>query len=262
MFGKARKNLGRLLVAFKEKTPAVVALSGGVDSSVVAKAAFLSSKKSIAVTVADPSVSRRELESAVRIAEWIGIKHRVVQRKISPEVRRNDYLRCYHCKSGVMDIAREVADEEGVDTIADGSNFDDLKDSRAGMRACRERGVYSPLLELGFGKKEVKELAREMGLPNYGKAAEACLCSRVMGRRIDERTLRRIEEAEEFVKKLTGARVVRVRDYGETARIEVDKQHIANLVKGKNPDRINKKFIKLGYRYVTADLGGYRVGGF
>ena len=261
MFGKARGNLRKLLATFKKKSPAAVALSGGVDSSVVAKAAFLSSKKSIAVTVADPSVSRRELESAASIARRIGIRHRVVRRKLSPGVRRNDSLRCYHCKSGVMDIVRKVAGEEGIRVVADGSNFDDLNDARAGMRACSEKGVYSPLLELHFGKKEVKGLAREMGLPNYDKAAEACLSSRVMGRRIDEKVLMRIEKAEEFIRRLTCARVVRVRDYGETARIEVDKQHIASLARGRNAGRINKRFNKLGYKYVTVDLGGYRVGG-
>jgi len=257
----AKKNLGKLLSAFRKRSPAVVALSGGVDSGVVAKAAFISSKKSIAVTVADPAVSKRELESAVRLAKRIGIKHRVMRRKLASGVERNDALRCYHCKSGIIEILRKVAGEEGIEVIADGSNFDDLKDSRAGLRACRERGIYSPLLELGFGKKDVRELARELNLPNYNKPSEACLSSRVMGREIDEKLLRRVEKAEEFVRKLTQAEKVRVRDYGETARIEVDRGHISRLVEGGNAARINKRLNKLGYRYVTVDLGGYRVGG-
>jgi uncharacterized protein len=257
----AKRNLQKLFSAFREKSPAVVALSGGVDSSVVAKAAFLSSKKSIAVTVSDPAVSKRELESAVEIARKIGIRHRVIRRELAEGVRRNDASRCYHCKGGIIEILKKVAREEGVEFIADGSNFDDLGDSRAGLRACRESGVYSPLLELGLGKKEVRQLARELGLPNYNKPSEACLSSRVMGREITRRILRRVEEAEEYVRRLTKAEKVRVRDYGETARIEVDRRRIASLVEGSNAQRINKRLNKLGYRYVTVDLGGYRVGG-
>jgi uncharacterized protein len=257
----AKKNLSKLLSVLREKSPAVVALSGGVDSSVVAKAAFLSSKKSIAVTVADPAVSRKELESAVKVAKRIGIKHYVIRRELAEGVRKNDALRCYYCKAGIVDLLKKIAREEGIDTIADGSNFDDLKDSRAGLRACRERGVYSPLLELGFGKNEVREIARELGLPNYDKSSEACLSSRVMNREIEEGTLRRVELAEEFIRGLTGVERVRVRDYGEAARIEVDSRHIGSLIRKGNAAKINKRLNKLGYRYVTIDLGGYRVGG-
>lgn len=261
MFRKRSRRLTRLLDAVKERAPIVVALSGGVDSSVVAKAAFLASKKSIAVTVVDPTVSKNERRMAREIARSIGIRHIVVRRKLSPEVRGNDRLRCYYCKKGIIDVLRRVAGREGISTLADGSNADDAREERAGMRACREAGVYSPLLELGFGKKEVRELAREMGLPNYDKPSEACLSSRVMKGGIDEGTLRRIERAEQFVKEVSGARIVRVRDYGETARIEVDKPHIQALVKDGVAERINKRLNKLGYRYVTIDLGGYRVGG-
>jgi len=259
MLYRRSENFDRLLSAVKEKAPLVVALSGGVDSSVVAKVAFLASKKSIAVTVVDPTVSKKEVRAAREIARRIGIKHRLVQRKLSSEIKRNNALRCYYCKKGIIKILKKVAKEEGVKTIADGSNKDDLADFRMGLKACREEGVYSPLLELGFGKKEVRELAREMGLPNYEKPSEACLSSRVMKQRINKRILKRIEKAEQFVRELSGASVVRVRDYGETARIEVDKPHIASLI--KKAERINKELNKLGYRYVTVDLGGYRVGG-
>lgn len=261
MSSSASRNLKKLLSALKKKSPAAVALSGGVDSSVVAKAAILSSPNSVAVTIVDPSVSRRQFESAVKIAGEIGIRHIIVGRKLPEEVRRNDGMRCYYCKASIVKILKEVAREEGIDVIADGSNFDDLKDSRAGMRACREGGVYSPLLELGFGKKEVRQLAHKLGLPNYTAPSEACLSSRVMGLGIDDETLRRVDKAEEFIRKLTRIERVRVRDYGKTARIEVEREDISRLVQGNNAGRINKRLNKLGYRYVTVDLGGYRVGG-
>jgi uncharacterized protein len=261
MSSSASRNLKKLLSALKKKSPAAVALSGGVDSSVVAKAAILSSPNSVAVTIVDPSVSKRQFESAVKIAGEIGIRHIIVGRKLPEEVRRNDGMRCYYCKASIVKILKEVAREEGIDVIADGSNFDDLKDSRAGMRACREGGVYSPLLELGFGKKEVRPLAHKLGLPNYNAPSEACLSSRVMGWGIDDETLRRVDKAEEFIRKLTRIERVRVRDYGKTARIEVEREDISRLVRGNNAGRINKRLNKLGYRYVTVDLGGYRVGG-
>ncbi|MEM3555456.1 MAG: ATP-dependent sacrificial sulfur transferase LarE [Candidatus Micrarchaeia archaeon] len=259
MFHKASSKLRKLVSAVKEKAPLVVALSGGVDSSVVAKAAFLASNKSIAVTVINPTVSKREIADARKIARAIGMKHRLIRRKLSEEVGRNDALRCYYCKKEIIKILKRVAKEEGIETVADGSNKDDLRDFRVGLKACKEEGVYSPLLALGFGKKDVRKLAREMGLPNYEKPSEACLSSRVMNQRINEKVLRKIGKAEHFVRKLTGASIVRVRDYGDTARIEVDKEHIDRLIKASG--RVNKKLNKLGYKYVTVDLGGYRVGG-
>jgi uncharacterized protein len=261
MSGTASKNLGKLLLAFKKKSPAAVAFSGGVDSSVVADAAFLASEKSVAVTIVDPSLSRRQYNSAVKIARRIGIRHIIVGRKLPEEVRRNDTMRCYYCKASMLKILKEVAREEGITVIADGSNLDDLKDSRSGMKACREMGVYSPLLEVGFGKNEVRQLARELGLPNYRVPSEACLSSRVMGQMIDDETLKRVDNAEELIRKLAKIERVRVRDYGKSARIEVEKKDISKLVKGSNAGKINKRLNKLGYRYVTVDLGGYKIGG-
>jgi uncharacterized protein len=257
------KNFQKLLLAIKGKSPMIVAFSGGVDSSVVAKIAHLNSKKSLAVTIASPTLPKNELCDAIKIAKQIGIKHKIIKLNyLDGSISRNDNLRCYYCKKNTFALLKKISREEGITTIADGANADDLKDFRPGLIASRQDGVYSPLLEIGLKKKDVRELASFLSLPNYDKPAAACLSSRFKkGIKIRIKDLRRVEKAEEVVMKLTNIKQIRVRDHGDLARIEVDKKEMHKLIGDKKLERIARKLKDLGYKHITIDVEGYKVGG-
>ena len=242
---------------------AVVAFSGGTDSALVAAvAARALGAKALAVTAVSPSLPPGELREARRVAEAVGIRHRGVR---THEVDREAYLanrpdRCYHCKTELYGVLERVAAAEALPAVLSGANVDDLGDWRPGLRAAAEHAVRHPLVEAGFTKAEVREAARELGVPTWDKPASACLSSRIEhGVRITVEDLTRVGRAERALKEL-GFRQVRVRVHGEVARVEVEPQDLARLASDEVRERVVEALHDLGYRYVTMDLEGFRSG--
>jgi uncharacterized protein len=242
---------------------AVLAYSGGVDSSVLLRAASeILGQNLIAVTAISETYPPAELEPAKRFAASLGVRHRILttEELVRDEFSRNAPDRCYHCKQELFSKLRQIADAEGFTCILDGSNIDDLRDYRPGRKAAAEFSVRSPLAEAGIAKQEVRDLARRMGLPMWDKPSLACLSSRIpYGTPITREVLKNIQAAEDVIRDL-GIRQVRVRHHGDTARIEVEQEDLVRLAAGKARQRIVDAFKELGYIYICLDLEGYRTG--
>jgi uncharacterized protein len=250
-----------LLDWFKDKDGAIIAFSGGVDSSVVAKAAReVLGSRAIAVTSHSATFPGREIENAKRVAREIGIKLEIIYEDElkNPQFVENSPERCYYCREGLIKGIKAVAEKYGISLIVDGANADDLKEHRPGLKAMKEAGVRSPLLELGLGKREVREIARKFGLSVHDKPSMACLASRIpYGERITRQKLLKVDKAEEFLVGL-GIRQLRVRYHNGIARIEVSEEDIPIIL--KNRLQVVKYVRGLGFTYVTLDLDGYRSG--
>ncbi|HET9963730.1 MAG TPA: ATP-dependent sacrificial sulfur transferase LarE [Nitrospiraceae bacterium] len=242
----------------------IVAFSGGIDSSLVLKLAHDTlGERATAVTAVSPTFPQMELEATRRIAAEIGVRHRIVEtdQLQIPEFVRNDAARCYHCKTDLYSLLGALRRASQDSQIVDGTNVDDLGDDRPGLKAAREWGVRSPLLEAGLSKAEVRELAKTLGLSNWDKPAAACLSSRIpRGIEITRATLSRVEQAE-AVMVGEGLRHCRVRDHGEIARIEVAPEAYGTLIDPARRTRVVSELKRLGYKFVTLDLEGYRQGG-
>ncbi|HUU02154.1 MAG TPA: ATP-dependent sacrificial sulfur transferase LarE [Myxococcota bacterium] len=242
---------------------ALVAFSGGVDSSLLLCAALDTfGGRVLAVTANSPLFPARELEAARRIAAQLGARHRVIETNelADPAFRANTPERCYHCKKHLFGRLMQMATEEGLAVVLDGANFDDQDDYRPGMRAAAELGVRSPYVEMGFGKELIRNLARLRGLEVWNEPSAACLASRIpYGDEISAERLERIEQAEDLLRR-ADFRQVRARDHGNLVRIEVGP---AELTRGLDPD-IRAELLaglkKIGYIYVTLDLEGFRSG--
>ena len=259
-----RNKTATLLDCFQGLDGVLVAFSGGVDSTLMLKiAADELGDRAIAVTAASPTLPREELEAVRQLSEEIGARLIVAstnQLDLEAFVR-NDSLRCYHCKTDLYRLLAPIQRDTGIATIVDGAHVDDLGDDRPGMRAAREFGVRSPLVEAGFRKADVRALAKSLGLSNWDKPAAACLSSRIpRGIKITEEKLRRIEQAEQVLKD-EEFRQVRVRDHDGMARIEVDRNELPALLEPARRDRITRSLKTLGFQFVTVDLEGYRSGG-
>jgi len=240
----------------------VVSFSGGVDSTFLALAAKSFCRRCVAVTADSPTLGPGELEEARRLAQEIGIEHRVVRydELENAEFAKNPTNRCYFCKKGLLESLRHLAEQEGYDMILEGTNADDVKGHRPGYVAVRETGARSPLLECRFTKEDIRRISRKVGLPTWNKPSMACLASRIpYYEPISYERLRRVGLAETFLRKM-GFAVVRVRDHGSVARIEVDPEKIPTLVKPEVCRKVVARLRQLGYKYVTADLSGYRTG--
>ena len=240
----------------------VVAFSGGVDSALLAWVAhdILGLDRALAVTAVSPSLAPSEREDCARFAKSWGLRWMEVD---TDEGTRPDYIanspdRCYHCKSALMDkLEIPIAAAEGA-VVALGVNLDDLNDHRPGQRAAEERGAVFPLVDAGFTKAAVRSSARDLGLEVWDKPAAACLASRVpYGTAVTFGTLTRVAEAEEALRAL-GYRELRVRHYGDLARIELPAGDIERAVAERV--RIIEATKAAGYRYVTIDLEGFRSG--
>jgi pyridinium-3,5-biscarboxylic acid mononucleotide sulfurtransferase len=243
---------------------AAVAFSGGIDSTVVAKAAKLAlGDRAIAVTADSPSVARSELADARRLAGHIGIRHEVIRTEEfdNPDYQRNDGSRCYHCKSELYDQIIDRLPELGVGVVCSGANLDDLGDYRPGLTAAAERHVRHPLQEAGFTKADVRILAKAWGLPTWDKPASPCLSSRLApGLAVTPERTGRVEEAEAYLKGL-GLRDCRVRLHeGELARIEVPVAEVARLAAPGVRDGLARRLRELGFKFITLDLEGFRSG--
>lgn len=243
----------------------IVAFSGGVDSSLLlALASRMCKGRIIGVTASSQTYPRRELEAAREIARLIGCEHHVLKTNElqDPRFSANPLDRCYYCKRELYLKLKAMADAMGIRHIIEGSTVDDLGDFRPGERALRELGIRSPLRQASFTKKDVRELARLIGLPNWSKPASACLASRfAYGVAINSEDLRRIEDLEDLLHEM-GFEQVRARFHGDLIRIEVEQGRVGDAASEAFRDRIIQAAKRLGFRYVTLDLQGYRMGSF
>ena len=253
----------RLISWFQNKNQkAIVALSGGVDSAVVALAAKKAlDKKAVAVTADYNTLSGDELKSARKIAKELDIDHRIVRYNEldNEEFVKNDSLRCYHCRTELASYLLLEAKKMDVSLIVDGTNIDDLQDYRPGIKAMRENGVKSPLVELGIGKQNIRSIAKSNNLSVFDKPSNSCLASRIPhGIPVTFEKLKRIEAAEILIKSVFNVRQVRVRDHQDTARIEVGREEFKEMFDTDKLLAIDSKLKNLGFRYVALDLSGYK----
>jgi uncharacterized protein len=254
----------RLIQTIRGYRRVAVAFSGGVDSTVVAKAAHLAlGPDAIAVTGNSDSLAHKELDDAVRLARQIGIRHLVIDTAEFGDAAyvRNDGTRCYFCKSELYDRLIALKNELAFDVVCSGANLDDQGDYRPGLTAAAERHIRHPLQEAGLTKRSVRDLARYWKLPNWDKPATPCLSSRLaIGVEVTPERVRRVEEAEAFLAEL-GFANLRVRyHHGDHARIEVSPDDLPTLVNRAIRERITERFHQLGFKFVSVDLDGFRSG--
>ena len=255
--------LAQLQTLFAQMDRALIAYSGGIDSTLVAKVAYdVLGDRALAVTAESPSLMPEDLEDARVQAADIGIAHRIVQthEMDNPDYTSNPVNRCYFCKSELHDTLKPLAQELGYPYVIDGVNADDLRDYRPGIQAAKERGVLSPLADVGITKFEVREISKQLGLPWWDKPSQPCLSSRFpYGELITTEKLHRVGRCERYLRDL-GIKNLRVRSDGDTARIELMPDEIKDFVARTDLPSLVQAFQDLGFTYVTLDLEGYKSG--
>ncbi len=259
----ALEKLENLKNMLKNLGGGIVAFSGGVDSTFLLKVAKdVLKDKAIGITIKAFMHTEREFEEAKEYAKEIGVKHVIIQ---MGEINMKEFIenapdRCYHCKKEIFTKIKEIGNKHQIESILDGSNIDDLGDFRPGMKALKELKVISPLKEVGLTKQEIRELSKMMDIPTWDKPSFACLASRIpYGQPITKEKLKMIELAEEFLLNI-GLKQMRVRHHGEIARIEVAKEEMEKFFDLNKMNKIGNEFQKIGFKYVTLDLLGYRTG--
>jgi len=254
--------LERLRSWFGDKPNAIVALSGGVDSALVAYAAFKAlGNSAVAVTADYQTLSSDELESASAVAKEIGIRHQIVtySELENPDFVKNDKDRCFHCRSELAERLVSLARSKGTRCIVDGTNADDLGDYRPGIAALQNNGIQSPLADVQMRKNEVRLFARRVGLSVYDRPSNSCLASRVpWGQAITSERLIRIDLAEKYVKQTLGIKQIRVRDLNGAAKVEV-LPHDISAVRQHSGD-ILSQFRLIGFSDLEIDPDGYSPG--
>jgi len=242
---------------------AVVAFSGGIDSTLVlAVANKVLNGRVLAVTAKSDSVPERELRAAKELTQALDINHKVIRTEemSSPDYLKNSGNRCYYCKSELYAKLAMVSSQYKITSILNGINLDDLGDHRPGILAAKEAGIISPLVESQLNKQDIRNLARDMGLTNWGKPALACLSSRIpYGQPVTAKKLSMIDEAEEIFLE-EGFKEVRVRHYGDMARIELLKAEIPILMKNGLYKKTMNRLKNIGFQKITIDPEGYRSG--
>ena len=247
------RSLGRLLIAY----------SGGIDSAYLAYVAHRVLGDGMLAVLADsPSLARAQMADAVAFAEEHGIALQVIAtgEMERPEYRRNDAMRCFHCKDELFSVMDEFASEHGYTHVAYGVNLDDQGDFRPGQKAAKQHGVVAPLLQAQLSKADIRELALRAGLRLWDKPASACLSSRIeYGRPVTREALEQVEKGEDALRSM-GFRQFRVRHHGEIARIEIAREELPKAMTPEMAREFTRIFKALGFTYVTLDLEGFRSG--
>lgn len=256
--------LEKLKQILSELKSVLVAYSGGIDSTFLLKAAVdvLGQANVLAVTANSETYPTEEAEDAASLAKTLGAKLQIIRtNELENELFvQNPPDRCYHCKKELYTHLGKIADEQNLAVVADGANADDLQDFRPGMKAGNEMGIRHPLQEAGLTKAEIRQLAREMGLPNWNKPSMPCLSSRFpYGHAIEPAKLRQVEESERYLRSL-GFTECRLRHHGSIARIEVPLTVFKEITSEPNCQNITAKLKSLGFTYITLDLQGFRSG--
>lgn len=256
--------LDELVNWFEKKNSVMVALSGGVDSALVAYGAYQKlGKSAIAVTADYKTLSQEELETSKKICKEIGITQILLDYNEleNKNFVKNDSNRCFYCRQELANHLVSLASKKNIEFIVDGTNVDDLGDYRPGIKALKQKGIRSPLVELNITKNEIRKFAKSIGLSVYDKPSNSCLASRIpWGQQITSEKLTRIEYGEKIVKQISNLNKVRVRDIQGIAKIEVNKEKIFIVNSPKILAEITKKLKLIGFLDVTIDLEGYKPG--
>ncbi|MDO7787851.1 ATP-dependent sacrificial sulfur transferase LarE [Desulforamulus aquiferis] len=247
------KNLDRVMVAF----------SGGVDSTFLLKAAKDAlGKKVKAVTIRAPYIQSWEIEEALQTSKELGIAHEIIEAPIIDEIRNNPANRCYLCKKAIFSMIKSIAERQQFPFVIDGSNYDDTREYRPGLKALEELRIKSPLMDCQLTKREIRDLSKELGLVTWDKPSYACLLTRIpYNSELKVEDFIKIEKAEKYMMDI-GFRSVRVRCHEKLARIEVDRKAINKILNEDLLQEISIKLKEYGFKYVTLDLDGYRAGSF
>jgi uncharacterized protein len=251
-----------LLSSLRLAESAVLAFSGGVDSSFLLKAMKDSGMRFLAVTAFSKTMQEKDFHDAVSFAEETGVEHLVIH---TDELSNESFVsnppdRCFFCKEELFRKLREIAAVRHYAHLFDGTNADDLGDYRPGLKAAALYGVRSPLAESGFSKEEIRRMSRELGLSTWDRPSSPCLSSRFpYGRRITLSGLRQVEKAEGFLRGF-GLQEVRVRNHGDIARIEASEKDMKTLLTPENRRKITEALKALGFSFVSLDLEGYISG--
>ena len=250
-----------LIDSLKNMKKVILAFSGGVDSTFLLKAAKEALGDNVkVVTIQSPYIPKWEIAEAKQLVAALGVEFELLEVPIIEEIRNNPENRCYLCKTAVFSQIKAIAKKEGYPYVIDGTNFDDIGDYRPGLKALSELNIKSPLLECQLTKQEIRNLSKELGLVTWDKPPYACLLTRIpYGNELKEEDFIKIEKAERYMMG-RGFRAIRVRCHENLARIEVDKKDRSKLFNEVLLDEISGKFKEFGFKYVTFDLEGYRVG--
>lgn len=256
-----KRKYNNLIAELRRMRRVVLAFSGGVDSSLLLYCTKKALQENVlAVTLVSPCFPKSELVEVKRLTRDVGVLHQLLEIPLYDAIKDNPIERCYLCKQLLFKKLLQIAEEQGYDTVIDGSNRDDLNDYRPGFKAIKELGIRSPMLDIGLSKQDIRDLSEMLKLPTWNKPASGCLLTRIPhGTKIEDAELERIDRGEVFLKNL-GLSNVRLRSHGELARIEVPVTSLARCIEPQFRKRIVTCLQKLGYTYVTIDLGGYQMG--